>query len=69
MFKLTEGFMHISFLLHKYSLPIFFAGCLSLGVWVLISPIGFSEHSGIAGFIGGILTALFILRQRKVVKK
>ncbi len=69
MLKLTEVFMHISFLLHKYSLPIFFAGCLFLGLWALIYPVGFSEHLGIAWFIGGNLTALFILRQIKGGKK
>lgn len=69
MLKLTEILMRISFLLHKYSLYIFFAGCVLLGLWVLISPAGFSEHSGIAGFIAGLLTGLFILRQRKSGKK
>jgi len=73
MFKLTEILMHISFLLNKYSLYIFFAGCLLLGLWALISPAGFSEHSGIAGFIAGfiagLLIGLFILRQRKSGKK
>ena len=69
MFKLTEILMHISFFLHKYSLYIFFAGCLLLGLWALISPTGFSEHSGIAGLIAGFLAGLFILRQRKSGKE
>jgi hypothetical protein len=69
MFKLTEILMQISFLLHKYSIHVFIAGCLLLGLWALISFTGFSEHSGITGLIAGFLTALFILRQRKSGKK
>ncbi len=69
MFKLTEILINISFFLHKYSIHIFFAGCLLLGLWALISFTEFSEHSGITGLIAGFLTALFILRQRKGVKK
>jgi hypothetical protein len=69
VFKLAEILMRFSFFLHKYSIHIFIAGCLFLGLWALISPTGFSEHTGITTFIAGFLTGLFILRQRKGGKK
>ncbi len=65
MFKLTEILMSISNYIFKYSSYILTVGFILLGIWVIFFPAEFSRNSGIAMFIAGLLTGLFILRKGK----